>query len=502
VTPAKFVGTASLIAVAACSKSSPSAHSTTPGAGAATSTPTLTGYSGSAVVTMTPRVRIMEQQDGLAALRGMSTSGMALVFDAANPIAARLTAGDVLMIKGTLARTVLGVDRRGTELLVLTQPAAITDVVRDGTLNVHAPVHFAAGGGAWVMPPGAWRVVPVNDLAVALGDSGGSGHRFHGTLDDWDVDFGATPGGGKLGLSLTMSRTFNGVAAQISVDGYLQDFDLLTNISISGSSLSELSGAFKNLNGAFTMKWALGKDTPGKSDTVSEIALPGVWKVSLAPLLDGLPLSLEVSGALIVHQLFSGGKQFTSGTYRITYDGYQHFVVRPSNATSDGQVSGDLDFQPQPGISAVAPFGMIVAFGAPRIQLVFGGPAVFPMQGVSEAASTVDLWADRAAQALLSQDGYQKFKESGLSLTKAVSAAQNTGAVVYARVVSTSATTYTGMSVITPCSRTNLEFDLSVGASAQAFGVSSGPWSKKALDKSFVKIVPEGTKLCEKVTPQ
>jgi len=99
----------------------------------------------------------------------------------------------------------------------------------------------------------------------------------------------------------------------------------------------------------------------------------------------------------------------------------------------------------------------------------------------------------------LRTESYKLFTDSGVSLSAAVAAVQSTGATVFVRVVSTSATTHSGMSVIIPCSHTGFTFDVSVGGSANAFGISTGDLSKRVIDKTYTQNVPANVKLCQSI---
>ncbi len=100
--------------------------------------------SGYAHVTYRSNVRTMEADEGKKALIGVSTNGASLLFDSSNAIARSLHAGDVLLIKGLMARMVLGAEETPDGVVVLTQHALLTDVVQDGEIKIHAPVHFGA----------------------------------------------------------------------------------------------------------------------------------------------------------------------------------------------------------------------------------------------------------------------------------------------------------------------------------------------------------------------
>src|SRR5689334_7240228 len=100
------------------------------------------GASGGASVTYQPTVRITERQRGLAALRGVSRDGSILLFDRSIPEFSELHSGDIVLVKGLLARRVLAVKRDGALTAVLTSPASLGDVIRNGRIHLYAPIHF------------------------------------------------------------------------------------------------------------------------------------------------------------------------------------------------------------------------------------------------------------------------------------------------------------------------------------------------------------------------
>ncbi len=114
---------------------------------------------GSARVTYRPEVAALEEQDAVQALRGVSSNGMAFVFDSGNSKIAGLKQGDVLLVKNRMARKVLAVDRQGGETIILTRVAGLPEVVGDGKISLHQPMRFsnsvAQSGPAPLPRPGA-----------------------------------------------------------------------------------------------------------------------------------------------------------------------------------------------------------------------------------------------------------------------------------------------------------------------------------------------------------
>jgi hypothetical protein len=316
---------------------------------------------GSAHVTFRPEVATLEEQDAIQALRGVSSNGMAFVFDSGNSKIAGLKQGDVLLVKNRMARKVLAVDRRGNETLILTRLAGLPEVVGEGKISLHQPLHFAnrmAQSLPWstrfldALSPQVYAQTQAQqddasiDAGIASGKSGlnTTMKAFHTLVDDWDTDFSAAPENGKLHLTLKLTRSLETVVSEIDGDGYLQDFDTMLDTAVNGGSVSQMEGAFKNINGSMDLKWSIGQKKPGTNGGPVRIDFPSIVNVSLAPLLDGLPINLGVSGAIIVNPVTTGGNEFASGAYHLTYDGYQSFKLQKNAVSTDGPMS--LDFNP------------------------------------------------------------------------------------------------------------------------------------------------------------
>ena len=532
-----------LVAAAGCGHSNPPAapNSTSPGASAAAPAPSSNVLKGSAQVTLRPEVKVMEMNDALRALKGQSSDGNGFIFDSKYSPAAALKPGDVLFIKNLLARKVLASDATPDGIVVLTQAASLVDVVKDGHIAMNAAMHFKAGAktaGAAHPVLEFWRAVMPGTAAMAqdsgwsnntrnpslptptpgVGNNGQTGPSagtqisnalnnpylkpFKGTLQDWDIEWDATPADGKLNLNLTMSKNVNGIVAKITGTGYLADFEFVNDMSIGSSpssavsALKQAAGQFKNINGAMDFTWEIGKNTPGPGGEAQMIKLPGAISVSLAPLLEGLPLTLEVSAAVEPHPMLTSGNQYSKGSFHVTYDGYQSFKFNNGSLDADGPMSGEPTADVPRNLSAVAPFGVVIGFAAPRIDLVFGGVDLIESEEIHKAAEWADKLIEAAGKRLLTPASYQTYKDSGFSMSGAASAFEHTNATLSLRVITSSTMTEGGASQITPCSKSTIDLSVYVGASAQALGLSGGSTSKRVMDKTFVHIQPPGTQLC------
>jgi hypothetical protein len=211
---------------------------------------------------------------------------------------------------------------------------------------------------------------------------------------------------------------------------------------------------------------------------------------------------LEIGAAVIVNPAITGGKEYSRGAFRVNYDGYQHFTVKEGNIDSDGNVSGDIQVFEQQGVSATAPMGMVVAFAAPRIELSLGLKKLFKMTDIKVAAERVDMIADQVAKRLLTPEQLDQFHQGPLgkfTFTNATDVALGSEATAYFEFVTTSGTSFSGMSAINPCSRSDISLSANVGASAEAFKASVGKTEKNIFKKKITVISPPGVPLCENV---
>jgi len=481
------------------------------------------GGSGSATVSYQANARVIERARGLAILDGMSTDGSTLVMAAGARELRGLRPGDVLVVKELLARRVIGADTLGDQVFVLTEPASLGEVIRNGRISLELPVRFGerlaqrSTASRWMLAaglripmaeaqqPDAEKLKQAEEKANAEVVTKLRKSLVKGLFDGWRAEYAVTPGKGRVDVTFGLTREDGGFRGVITGDGYLADFDLSSGIEVDEGIVSRLAVTHKRLNGLMNFRWEVAKNTPGAESRDDRIKLPAALSIPLAEFVGGLPLFLEISAALIVKPAISGGGEYSRGAFRITYDGYQSFVAREGNIDTEGNVTGDIQFVEGQNISALAPHGMVVAVAAPRIELVLGLTRKLDFGDIQKAAQRVDLIADQLAKRLLNPEDYERLKQSplgGFKLGKAASMAMKSDAAAYVELVSTAGTSFSGMSAIFPCTRTDLALTVRVGASAEAFGQSVGKAERDVFSKSFVRVdPPDYGGLCERAGP-
>ena len=470
--------------------------------------------SGFAHVTYRPNVHIMQEEEGRRAIIGVSTYQNALLFDSSNPTARALHAGDVLMIKNLIVRKVLAAEETPDGVIVLTEKGALTDLIKDGQIHVEMPVRYGPAQAAAPNPHPFWSFdlaqpayaqSPAGVMASkaeSQGTKDAYNNLFKGLLsdiiDDWDTSFQATPGEGQTNLNIVCKKEVSGFKAIITGQGSVSNFGFQTDMNFNNSTLQKMDTDFKNLNGNMTFQWLVATESGGVRANESRIKLPGAIQTPLAPLVGGIPLNLEVSAAILIHPAITGGREYTKGQFKITYDGSQHFKVTTGNLDAAGNVTGTIDLADHQDLSPSAPLGMVVAFAAPRIQLSVGLNKIGNLD-TKKAVDIVDKLADTVAKRLLSPAQYQNFQQNGLHLGQLLKQTLSTDAAAYFQTVASSASSFSGSMSISPCSRYDLIFSAQVGASAELVGVSLGTLNKEIYKKQMTRIDPPGMALCENI---
>lgn len=460
---------------------------------------------GSAQITYKPDTHVMTKEEGKVLILGISTNTSAFFLDGANPTAQALKPGDAWLVKGIFARKVLGVQAQPTgEILVLTEPAGLTDLAETAHIAVSKPVSFGGKQNAQLLDLFGNIIAPP---AYAQGAQGAGGQFLsslsEAMIDGWKVTTNPSFSGGKLKIDMKFTRDdeASGLRGLVTVDGYLDGFDFDGRLDVEQGRYERISSGLKKLNGTLNVTWEVASgDGPGSRTSEHRIKLPASVQIPLSEFLEGLPLYLEISSAIIIKPALTGGQQLSKGAFRVNYDGTQNFTLHEGTIDSDGNVKGDIAVVSLENISALAPVGMVVALAAPRIELSFGFDKMFETDTLQKAAKVVDAAAAALAQVLLSPEQYSAWQASPFSSIKLGDAVENSmksDAAAWFQIVTTSGMTNSGMSVIAPCTRDELSITGRVGASAEAFGQTLGETEKDIFRKEVVHIDPPTVKLCQ-----
>jgi hypothetical protein len=460
------------------------------------------GGSGTAQVTYQPGARVLERDEGLHAIVGTSTDGWTLVFDTSVPKLQGLKAGDIVIIKGLIARKVLAVQpMANNEVAALTQGATLGEALQKGEVQLQAGIRFKKKHASlWqratnLVEGTAYADVPDIDI-------GPKALTVKGKYEGWDATGSASLDDGKVNLDIELAKSLGGFKALITAKGWLQDFDVTSHMHADAGALDRLELMAKNLNGRMDISWEVGKESPGVETGKASIKLPAMVEIPLYEFLDGFPLFLDVSGALLIEPALTSGKQISKGAVHFTYNGTDGVKFEKGDVDGAGaKMDGDADFDSAEAVSAAGPVGMVVAFAAPRLELTFGIAKVFKGMGeIKEAAEKVDTIADDLIKNLLGADALAKWKASpmgGFSIGKAAEAALSSDASAWLELEMSTGMTQSGALSVVPCRQRQLHIAATAGVGAQILGTSVANKSTTIWKVDRSKTEPSNLKACQ-----
>ncbi len=305
------------------------------------------------------------------------------------------------MVKGEMAAKVLGVVNDSDKTLVLVDQASLADLVKDGNINIDTPVRFTGPRNVARVDaqPFFENLLDLIDSPV-YAQSGLSGStadvaRQKGNQDaainaaknigsaitsGWTVSqYSFTPGDSQCNFQIVLTKRSQGFVARVAAKGWIGNFDYAANlqniVATKGrGAASHMFSAVKNMQGNIQFDWEIGKESPGVWAVEDRVKLPGGISVPLAPLLGGLPLTLDISAALLIHPALTGGNEYSRGGFSISWGGPGGaFETSPNGAVPSGDSGGTINLTYQvtsdQNISAVAPNAMVISYCAPRIEL-------------------------------------------------------------------------------------------------------------------------------------
>ncbi len=348
-----------------------------PAAASAGPAPVTASVSPSSGVELTSKTVVISRRLAKKQLTSVSKDGAVYRFKSVTGALTKLRKGKVMLVSGLAARDVTKTRKVHGHLVVRTAPAELTDVVRNGTLDLDKAIDFSRGvvlGGAAVPPEARVGVhVPLLQRAGLQPLSRRAGVTIKGTVEGytWEVTF--TPSATGVAVEVKITRA-SPVELSVSVSGTLDNLRTGGTIAVTDGQVSQAQMLANNLQGSFTLKYAakpisafgLGQAGGIKVELPAEILVPFV--------VGGMPFFLGVRVAFFAAAGFSSFDQELSGEYSMTYDGAGGITASSSGATSPAGLLDGLANIVLNAVNAVQKGPLSFVFGAqmPQLQLGMG----------------------------------------------------------------------------------------------------------------------------------
>lgn len=348
------------------------------GRGTATVRPAPNDPGGKAIgVSYTPATVVVPTRVVTSELGSVSPNGSRYTFSSDTGQLRKLKKGSVMLLKGVAVRDVSSVSKKGSKLIAVTTPAAITDLLEKGTLKWNTPLDFAkayAIGGAAVPLESASDTNAQSALLSRFGLRSLAGKKFtlKGKTHSYKYSITFRSEGKALGVDITISKS-TGVDVSVTISGTLDGVGSTGSIGVSQGQTSSAKLAASGLKGQFKISYSVKPLSQfGLGDRAGgiKITLPGEITIPFA--VGGVPLFLGIKTAFFASVGFSNFDQSVDGSYTINYDGKGGFSVTKSGATSALGALHGLGKVILDAANAVKNGPLSVIFGAQVPQLELG----------------------------------------------------------------------------------------------------------------------------------
>jgi hypothetical protein len=459
-------------------------------------------------ITYKPEVKIVDETAVESSIVGISSDGHGAVFKNAPPAILALKAGDIFMVTNQFAVKVLGAETDGNQTVLIIDHAKLAEVVQQGLIHLDTPISFhgpklasalpaykrpfhfmdliettvyAQNGTGTPAEPGALQPsYNTPKPGVKGGSASDQAKTFMKALTSgWTVEtWSVTPADNSAAISAKMTKDTAGFLGVVSLNGTVSNFQFAQDLTFPFDTSQVMSGV-KGMSGKMNFAWQIGKSTPGVWAAEDKLKLPAGVTIPLGPMLGGLPLTLDVSAALLIHPALTGGNEYQSGGFTIGWNGNQ------------GDQGLTFEITQDQSISPVAPNAMVISFCAPRVELQLSPLGPFAsIKNISTIATTIDTIVGTVATKILPASLLSAIKSSPLgnfSVTNALASKAD----VYVQVIHTEGVTHASNITLAPCSKVELKVSGQVGADASLMGMTPGAAANKDIfTKTFTRWNP------------
>src|ERR1700691_1531769 len=266
-------------------------------------------------VTYQDGVTVVSKDDTMRHLVNIDRDGN-YTFDSSAGQIAKLRTGSVVLLSGLALRTVVDVQKTANGYLLKTEPAMITDAIKNGRLEGTYKIDFS-------------RMQARRSSSQATGALG---------VTDFDVDFSGynyhvkfTPGNDRIDVRATIK--FGGSQGKLAYEGvgYLTNFVSTVRMQIKDGTLTNLNFTNSTLTGQVELKWyavapddmkagAVAKITSWPAELVKSISLSkAAYHVPI--VVGAVPFDLKISLRFSFIPDFTSKNSVVEGSKLIKYSG-------------------------------------------------------------------------------------------------------------------------------------------------------------------------------------
>ncbi len=332
-------------------------------------------------VSYTPETVLFSEQSTRDSLKSVSKDGNSYTFAASSADASKLHVGSIMLLSRVALRRVTRINRTNEELVIETEPAAITDAIQNGRIQAKVPVDFGALRTAQLEPRSDfWSIIPsanASPVTTGSGWSASGATKMSLQIDPFVYAIQFSPVPGRLNIEMTIQDTTTNLGFKAT--GYLKNFTSLMNVVIANRQVTNMDFSNSGIEGDLTLTWNAGNQVAGPmskigswTDTLKK--WPGLNECAFTiPFVVGpIPFTMKFTGGIIFTPAFTSKNSLLDGSLNMHYSGDGGFKVSNGTAQPSGSITQPDQKNPDTHIISIGPIGFTVAVEFPRIELGLG----------------------------------------------------------------------------------------------------------------------------------
>lgn len=361
---------------------------------------------------------VVVRSDNGAAVKELSGDGSRIVLADGAAGAGDLQPGKAMILTGVTAVKVKDVKRENGQVVVTAEPASLTDLIRDGSmqwdqtpadlgkasLRLYEPTPDLVtqtdqegslgplggngggnddghDGGTWgdrVVPPSALGLAPPPEgesaaayVDIPLAQADGQPVSRSGTLGDYRYDLNATIGGDSIRFVIDLTTDKFGFAVAIHAEGNVQGVGFAGNIDISASTVRNFRLDTANLSGSISIRAEAAAGPQASRIPVEVLRLP--MSVQIPFPVYGIPFTIGIDASARLEITFTSRDAAVSGSLTARYDGSGGLSVSDGTFNTSGAFNPTFD-DPIGSIqgASIAPAAVLVTIQFPKVSLGVG----------------------------------------------------------------------------------------------------------------------------------
>jgi len=436
--------------------------------------------------------------------RGVTEDRSIFLFEDTPELRAKLIPGKYVLFEGLDLRRVdaLAIDPKTKNLIVGTGRPLLREALKSANVKFSAPVDFSdlfgqlpeegrlrdthpQGFARILNSPSRWwdLIQPTAYASFNRGNVEGEAEYSDSDFATWKCHYHYSQNSDhSLSIDTHLVREANGLNADLEIKGHVSPFTQESSLVL--TSDGQLLENFKNhgMHGDLDFEWTIKTSEVKTPMDEVRFKLPGKLSIPLAELTM-LPMSLQISEALLFHPAFTGKEEVAKGGFHVTFSGDEGVKVENSDMEQDGQAEGDSGIDQAFAFSPFAAFGLVVAVAAPRVELRMGAEELWEMATAPIPSSVAESLTDVLLKNTI----------AGKWLNNKVGNPLSTEGAAYFQLVVSTTAAHSGMQSLVPCQQFTLNARGQVGVDSEWLGSNSNWPAKDVFSKDLIQRVPNST---------